>query len=98
MIFWHSAVGDSTAKLFADDAVLKQNAHSSKEKFEKAIESVDDDYFDKISAKLSKRSGLFCKLRSILSNAQLLVTYKVCVQPILNYYVLVNGTSSKTTF
>ena len=38
------------------------------------------------------------KLRSILTTAQLLVPYKVNVQPILNYGVLVYGTSSKTTF
>ena len=38
------------------------------------------------------------KLRSILTTAQLPVTYKVYVQPILNYCVLVYGTSSKTTF
>ena len=146
--------GDSTAILFADDAVLKQNAYSSTEKFEKSIESVAD-YFlrnkltlnlekthlvnlnairkssqqeiilqnDAISqktslkylgvhideklnfnrhileicAKLSNISGLFYKLRSILTTAQLLVTYKVYVQPILNYGVLVYGTSSKTT-
>ena len=34
--------GDSTAILFADDAVLKQNAFSSKETFEKSIETVAD--------------------------------------------------------
>ena len=146
--FW----GGSTAILFADDAVLKQNAYSIKEKFEKSIESVAD-YFlrnklnlekthlvnlnairnssqqeiilqnDAISqktsliylgvhideklnfnrhilelcAKLSNFSGFFYKLRSILTTAQLLVTYKVYVQPILNYVVLVYGTSSKTT-
>ena len=50
-----------------------------------------------LCAKLSKFSGLFYKLRSILTTAQLLVTYKVYVQPILNYGVLVYGTSSKTT-
>ena len=145
--FW----GDSTAVLFADDAVLKQNAFSIKEKFEKSIESVAD-YFLRnklnlekthlvnlnairnssqqeiilqndaisqktsliylgvhideklnfnrhileLSPKLSNLSG-FYKLRSILTTAQLLVTYKVYVQPILNYVVLVYGTSSKTT-
>ena len=31
--------GDSTAILFADDAILKQNTYSSKEKLEKSIES-----------------------------------------------------------
>ena len=36
-------------------------------------------------------------MRSILTTAQLLVTYKVYVQPILIYGVLVYGTSSKTT-
>ena len=36
--------GDPTAILFADVAVLKQNAYSSKEKFAKSIESVAD-YF-----------------------------------------------------
>ena len=40
---------------------------------------------------------MFYKLRSILKTAQLLVTYKVYVQPILNCGVLVYGTSSKTT-
>ena len=146
--------GDSTAILFADDAVLKQNAYSSKEKFEKSIKPVAD-YFlrnkltlnlekthfgilkairispqleiilqnDAISqktsskylgvhideklnfnwnilescAKLSKFSGLFHKLRSILTNAQLLITYKVYVQQKLNYGLLVYGTHSKTT-
>ena len=47
--------------------------------------------------KLSKFFVLFYKLRSILTTAQLLVLYKVYVQPILNYGVLVYGTSSKTT-
>ena len=46
--------------------------------------------------KLSKFSGLFYKLRQILTTAQLLVTYKVYVRPILNYGVLVYGTGSKT--
>ena len=139
---------------FAEDAVLKQNAYSSKEKFEKSVESVADYFFlnkltlniekahlvnlnairksskqeiilqnDAISqktslkylgvhideklnfnrhilelcAKLSKFPGLFHKLRSILTTAQLLVTYKFYVQPILNYGVLVYGTTSKTT-
>ena len=136
--------GDSTEILFADDAVLKQNAYSSKEKFEKSIESVADNFLrnkltlnlekthlvnlnairkssqqetilqnDLISqktsvkylgvnidkklnfkwhilelcAKLSKFSGLFYKLRSILTTAQLLVTYKVYVQPKVSYGV-----------
>ena len=48
-------------------------------------------------AKLSKFSWLFHKLRSILTTAQLLITYKVYVQPKLNYGVLVYGTHSKTT-
>ena len=40
-----------------------------------------------LCAKLSKFSGLFYyKLRSILTTAQLLVTYKVYVQPILNCF------------
>ena len=39
--------------------------------------------------KLSKNSGLFYRLRSILTTAELLVTYKVYVQPILNDGVLV---------
>ena len=146
--------GDSTAILFADDAVLKQNVYSSKEKFEKSLESVADYFLQnkltlnlekttlvnlnairkssqqeiilqndaiyqkpslkylgvqidekfnfnrhilELCAKLSKFFGLFYKLRSILTTAQLLVTYKVYVQPILNYGVLVYGTSSKTT-
>ena len=146
--------GDSTAILFADDAVLKQNVYSSKEEFEKSLESVADYFlqnkltlnlekthlvnlnairkssqqetilqndaicqktslkylgvhideklnfnmhFLKLCAQLSKFSGLLYKLRSILTTAQLLVTYKVYVQPILNYGVLVYGTSSKTT-
>ena len=145
--------GDSTAILFADDAVLKQNVYSSKEKFEKSLESVADYFLQnkltlnlekthlvnlnairkssqqeiilqndaicqktslkylgvhideklnfnrhilELCAKLFKFSGLFYKLRSILTTAQLLVTYKVYVQPILNYGVLVYGTSSKT--
>ena len=52
--------------------------------------------FHELCVKLFKFSGLFYKLRSILTTAQLLVTYKVYVQPILNYGVLVYGTSSKT--
>ena len=51
----------------------------------------------KLCAKLSKFSGFFYKLRSFLTTAQLLVTYKIYVQPILNYGVLVYGISSKTT-
>ena len=50
-----------------------------------------------LCAKLSKFSGLFYNLVSILTTAQLLVTYKVYVKPMLNYGVLVYGTSSKTT-
>ena len=116
---------DSTAILFADDAVLKQNAYSSTEKFEKSIESVAD-YFLRNKLTLNLEKTHLVNLNAIrkssqqeiiLQNdaisqktslkylgvhidaktAQLLVTYKVYVQPILNYGVLVYGTNSKTT-
>ena len=47
--------GDLTATLFADDALLKQNASLSIEKLEKSIESVAD-YFlrNKLTLKLEK--------------------------------------------
>ena len=55
-------------------------------------------HIPELCATLSKFSGLFYKLRSIFITAQLLVTYKVYLQPILNYGVLVYGKSNKTRF
>ena len=49
--------GDSTAISFAHDAVLKQNAYSSKEKFEKSVESVADySLRNKLTLNLEKKA------------------------------------------
>ena len=40
--------------------------------------------------------GTFYRLRSILTVKQLLLTYKVYVQPVVKYGLLVYGTSNKT--
>ena len=47
-------------------------------------------------SKLNKFSGLFYRLRSILTVKQILLTYKVYVQPVMSYGVLVYGTINKT--
>ena len=53
------------------------------------------DPIKKLCSKLNKFSGLFYRLRSILFVKQLLLTYKVYVQPVVSYGVLVYGTSNK---
>ena len=82
--------------------ILQNDAISQKTSFKYLGVDIDEKlnfnrHILELCAKLSKFSGLFYKLRSILTTAQLLVTYKAYVQPILNYSVLVYGTSSKTT-
>ena len=47
------------------------------------------DHIKNIFSKLNKFSGLFYRLRSILTVKQLLLTYKVYVQPVVSYGVLV---------
>ena len=49
-----------------------------------------------LCSKLNKFSGLIYRLRSILNVKQLLFKYKVYVQPVVSYGVLVYGTSNKT--
>ena len=54
------------------------------------------EHIRKLCSKLNKFSGLFYRLRSILTVKQMLLTYKVYVQPVVSYGVLVYGTSNKT--
>ena len=54
------------------------------------------DHIKNLCSKLNKLSGLFYQLRSILTVKQLLLTYRVYVQPVVSYGVLVYGTSNKT--
>ena len=54
------------------------------------------DHIKNIFSKQNKFSGLFYRLRSILTVKQLLLTYKVYVQPVVSYGVLVYWTSNKT--
>ena len=54
------------------------------------------EHIKNVCSKLNKFSGLFNRLRSMLTVKQLLLTYKVYVQPVVSYGVLVYGTSSKT--
>ena len=61
--------GDSTAILFADDAVLKQNAYSSKEKFEMSIESVAD-YFWRNKLTLNLEKTHLVNLNAIRKSSQ----------------------------
>ena len=49
-----------------------------------------------VAAKLTKFTGLFYKLRFILSIKQLVLVYKSFVQPVIQYGVLIYGTASKT--
>ena len=50
---------DSTAILIADDALLKQNAYSSKENFEESIESVADSFLRNKLTLNSEKTHLF---------------------------------------
>ena len=50
-----------------------------------------------VAAKLTKFTGLFYKLRFILSIKQLVLVYKSFVQPVIQYGVLIYGTASKTS-
>ena len=61
--------GDSTAILFADDAVLKQNAYSSTEKFEKSIDSVAD-YFLRNKLTLNLEKTHLVNLNAIRKSSQ----------------------------
>ena len=77
------------------EMILQNDAISKKTSLKKLGVHIDEKpnfnrHILELCAKLSKFSGLFYKLRSILTTAQLLVTYKVYVQPILNYGVLVS--------
>ena len=54
------------------------------------------DHIKNLCSKLNKFSGLFYRLTSILTVKQMLTTYKVYVQPVVSYGVLVYGTSNKT--
>ena len=51
---------------------------------------------ENLCSKLNKFSGLFYRLRSILTVKQMVLTYKVYVQPVVSYGVLVYGTRNKT--
>ena len=53
------------------------------------------DHIKNLCSKLNKFTGLFYRLRSILTVKQLLLTYKVYVQLVVSYRVLVYGTSNK---
>ena len=54
------------------------------------------DHIKNLCSKLNKFSGLFHRLRSIFTVKQLLLTYKVYVEPVVGYGVLLYGTSNKT--
>ena len=54
-------------------------------------------HINSIAAKLTKFTGLFYKLRFILSINQLVLVYKSFVQPVIQYGVLIYGTASKTS-
>ena len=54
------------------------------------------DHTKNLCSKRNQFSGLFYRLRSILTFNQLLLTFKVYVQPVVSYGVLVYGTSNKT--
>ena len=54
------------------------------------------DHIKSLCSKLNKFSGLFYRLRSILAVKQMLLTYKVYVQPVVSYGVLVYRPSNKT--
>ena len=50
-----------------------------------------------VTAKLTKFTVLFYKLRFILSIQPLVLVYKSCVQPVIKYGVLIYGTANKTS-
>ena len=54
-------------------------------------------HINSVAAKLTKFTGLFYKLRFILSIKQLVLVYKSFVQPVIQYGVLIYGTASKTS-
>ena len=54
-------------------------------------------HINSVAAKLTKYTGLFYKLRFILSIKQLVLVYKSFVQPVIQYGVLTYGTASKTS-
>ena len=54
-------------------------------------------HINSVAAKLTKFTGLFYKLRFILSIKQLVLVYKSFVQPVIQYGVLIYGTANKTS-
>ena len=61
--------GDSIAILFADEAVLRKNAYSSKEKFEESIDSVAD-YFLRNKLTLNLEKTHLVNLKAIRKSSQ----------------------------
>ena len=53
-------------------------------------------HISSVAAKWTKFTGLFYKLRFILSIKQLVLVNKSFVQPVIQYGVLIYGTASKT--
>ena len=79
--------GDSTAILFADDAVLKQNVYSNKEKFEKSLESVAD-YFLQNKLTLNLEKTHLVNLNAIRKSSQqeiILQNDAICQKTSLKY-------------
>ena len=54
-------------------------------------------HINSVAAKLTKFTGLFYKLRFIMSIKQLVLVYKSFVQLVIQYGVLIYGTASKTS-
>ena len=54
-------------------------------------------HINSVAAKTTKFTGLFYKLRSILSIKQLVLVYKSFVQPVIQYGVLIYGTANRTS-
>ena len=54
-------------------------------------------HINSVAAKLTKFTGLFYKLRFILSIKQLVLVYKSFVQLVIQYGVLIYGTANKTS-
>ena len=54
------------------------------------------EHIKNLCSKLNKFSGLFYRLRSILTVKEMVLTYKVYVQPVVSYGVLDYRTSNKT--
>ena len=52
-------------------------------------------HINSVAAKMTKFTGLFYKLRFILSIKQLVLVYKSFVQPVIQYGVFIYGTASK---